>query len=542
MFYVILELDTLHQVETPKDHTRITKVTFQLVNANALGEVPTKVDQIVIDEQAESFKAAFEKLNESITSITRDSSFILCSLFSTWDIRVTLNRQARDLGVSMPYFLQYPKIFDLMKEYQRWCLNHPEVMSWKPKLESDKTINMDKKKLGLLELLTVLGLEDMYNFKEENDGAIDDKMFKNERDMTISTSVLLQLLIRCTTSDDTKNVLTCPYDSDTDVRSFLQERSRVLYMNNLPSDTTQSELESWFTQFGTRPVGFWTFKNVVGDTSSLANTWNSNNSPYVEELDSIPGFVVFQTHEEAIEVLALNGRAILSNVANTKQPRVVEHVVEIQPSSTSVLDKAHEILSSFPQSKNKPRPGDWSCPSCGFSNFQRRTACFRCSFPAPSNGHINIKSQNNSHHPEITSEHNTEGSQQNNTNRANASFNNSMYRYNTRYVNGSSYNQMNNNNHNNNTGSNIPFRAGDWNCASCTYHNFAKNVLCLRCGGPKTSTIYQQQNNNHNHGNNNNNINVIEKPKDESTRKVDLLEFVSLASNNVLRNISSTGN
>ena len=26
------------------------------------------------------------------------------------------------------------------------------------------------------------------------------------------------------------------------------------------------------------------------------------------------------------------------------------------------------------------RPGDWTCPSCGFSNFQRRTECFRCSF------------------------------------------------------------------------------------------------------------------------------------------------------------------
>jgi hypothetical protein len=25
------------------------------------------------------------------------------------------------------------------------------------------------------------------------------------------------------------------------------------------------------------------------------------------------------------------------------------------------------------------RSGDWHCPSCGFSNFQRRTECFRCS-------------------------------------------------------------------------------------------------------------------------------------------------------------------
>jgi len=34
-------------------------------------------------------------------------------------------------------------------------------------------------------------------------------------------------------------------------------------------------------------------------------------------------------------------------------------------------------------------------------------------------------------------------------------------------------------------GSNVPFRAGDWKCTSCQYHNFAKNVMCLRCNKPK---------------------------------------------------------
>lgn len=30
------------------------------------------------------------------------------------------------------------------------------------------------------------------------------------------------------------------------------------------------------------------------------------------------------------------------------------------------------------------RPGDWICPSCGFSNFQRRLECLRCSQGAAS--------------------------------------------------------------------------------------------------------------------------------------------------------------
>lgn len=34
----------------------------------------------------------------------------------------------------------------------------------------------------------------------------------------------------------------------------------------------------------------------------------------------------------------------------------------------------------------------------------------------------------------------------------------------------------------------VPFRAGDWKCGNegCGYHNFAKNVSCLRCGAPRS--------------------------------------------------------
>lgn len=33
----------------------------------------------------------------------------------------------------------------------------------------------------------------------------------------------------------------------------------------------------------------------------------------------------------------------------------------------------------------------------------------------------------------------------------------------------------------------VPFRAGDWKCGSegCGYHNFAKNISCLRCGASR---------------------------------------------------------
>lgn len=140
-----------------------------------------------------------------------------------------------------------------------------------------------------------------------------------------------------------------------------------------------------------------------------------------------------------------------------------EKAIEVSPSSSRVLDHASEILTPFPPSKNRPRPGDWTCPSCGFSNFQRRTACFRCSFPAMS-----------------------------------ASSNgDSIGAYGGAYGYGppAMIPQPHHINHHGGMGSHgsgrmggvVPFRAGDWKCGSegCGYHNFAKNVSCLRCGASR---------------------------------------------------------
>lgn len=59
--------------------------------------------------------------------------------------------------------------------------------------------------------------------------------------------------------------------------------------------------------------------------------------------------------------------------------------------------------------RHGPRPGDWDCPACGFSNYQRRTECFRCGYNGLkedlANGH---EPQNNAtskpHNAKITEE------------------------------------------------------------------------------------------------------------------------------------------
>ncbi|CRK31989.1 hypothetical protein BN1708_005626, partial [Verticillium longisporum] len=160
---------------------------------------------------------------------------------------------------------------------------------------------------------------------------------------------------------------------------------------------------------------------------------------------------------KAAESLCMNGRALN------------EKAIEVSPSSSRVLDRAAEILTPFPPSKNRPRPGDWTCPSCGFSNFQRRTACFRCSFPAvnagPSGeigyggggggggggGYSGYGPPQMMPPPQHHHGHMGHGGGR---------------------MGGSGV---------------VPFRAGDWKCGNevCGYHNFAKNVCCLRCGASR---------------------------------------------------------
>lgn len=153
-----------------------------------------------------------------------------------------------------------------------------------------------------------------------------------------------------------------------------------------------------------------------------------------------------------------------------------EKAIEVSPSSSRVLDRAQDILTPFPPSKNRPRPGDWTCPSCGFSNFQRRTACFRCSFPAAGSGGNN----------EMSGSGGGGGG-------GGGGYNNYGGGYGPPAMmppppHGGHHGPMGGHGGGRMGGSGVvPFRAGDWKCGNevCGYHNFAKNVCCLRCGASR---------------------------------------------------------
>lgn len=364
--------------------------------------------------------------SEHLVSQSLDFSFVT---LDSWDLRVQLPREARDKAVVLPPYLQHSRTFDLRTEYQRWQQHHPESLPFGPSMLSNIC--------AALEVEPVQASAPIKHNLPFHLQALAPASPRRAMEEAVTLARVLRGLIRKSQPPhEHPDVLTRPMDARADVRAFLSERSKVLHMAGLPHDTTQSELESWFTQFGGRPIAFWTLRTP------------DQHKP------TGSGFAVFSSHEEAAESLCMNGRALN------------EKAIEVSPSSSRVLDRAAEILTPFPPSKNRPRPGDWTCPSCGFSNFQRRTACFRCSFPAMSagpsgdsmggyGGGYGYGPQPMMPPPQHMGHHGGMG--------------------------GHGGGRMGG------SGGVVPFRAGDWKCGSegCGYHNFAKNVSCLRCGASR---------------------------------------------------------
>ncbi|KAF2858583.1 hypothetical protein K470DRAFT_220973 [Piedraia hortae CBS 480.64] len=360
-----------------------------------------------------------------------------------WDLKVQLPREARDKGVVLPAYLQHPVMFGLRSEYQTYQKYHPETLGFSASnlssicagLEVEEVRSSGKVTGGLPFHLQALAPSSPRRALDE------------AQTLTRCLRSLIQKSRPTANSQGTPEVLSRPLDARSDVRAFLNERSKVLHLSGLPHDTTQSELESWFTQYGGRPIAFWTLRTPEGGKPSGS------------------GFVVFGSHEEAAESLGMNGRALN------------DRAIEVSPSSSRVLDRAANsqpigappLLTPFPPSKNRPRPGDWTCPSCGFSNFQRRTACFRCSYPAMGGG------------PDPYGNGYGMPPQAFGGPGYNAGMMGGPHMHNPSFGMGGMGSSG--------RGGVVPFRAGDWKCGSenCGYHNFAKNITCLRCGASRNS-------------------------------------------------------
>lgn len=431
-----------HGVYVTKDSAEVIELGWILLDANNLEEihresvlvkpVNTPITPLCTSlttltwehvRNAGTFRDAINRFDafasEHLTGPNLDFVFVT---LEAWDLRVQLPREARDKAVVLPPYLQHSRTFDLRTEYQRWQQHHPESLPFGP----SSLANI----CAALEVEAVQSSAPIKHNLPFHLQALAPASPRRAMEEAVTLARVLRSLIRKSQpAHEHPDVLTRPMDARADVRAFLSERSKVLHMSGLPHDTTQSELESWFTQYGGRPIAFWTLRTPE------------------QHKPTGTGFAVFSSHEEAAESLCMNGRALN------------EKAIEVSPSSSRVLDRASEILTPFPPSKNRPRPGDWTCPSCGFSNFQRRTACFRCSFPAVSAGPTGEMGYGYGYGPPAMMP---------------------APPHMGHHGHGGGHGRMG--------GSGVvPFRAGDWKCGNevCGYHNFAKNVCCLRCGASR---------------------------------------------------------
>lgn len=194
-----------------------------------------------------------------------------------WDLRVQMPREARDKNVVLPPYLQHPILYAVRQEYQTFQSHHPETLAFSSSslssicagLEVEEVRSSGKVTGGLPFHLQALAPSSPRRALEEA--------------LTL-TRCLRSLLQKSRPSQNNPHgdpdVLSRPLDARSDVRAFLGERSKVLHLSSLPHDTTQSELESWFTQYGGRPIAFWTLRTPEGGKPTGS------------------GFVVFGSHEE----------------------------------------------------------------------------------------------------------------------------------------------------------------------------------------------------------------------------------------------------
>jgi hypothetical protein len=233
----------------------LTTITWEHIrNAGTFRDAITRLDKFVHENVSQEQEVAF---------VTLDA----------WDLRVQLPREARDKNVLLPAYLQHSRTFDLRTEYANWQQYHPESLPFAPS--------------GIANICAALEVEAVqtsapikHNLPFHLQALAPASPRRAMEEAVTLLRVLRGLVRKSQPYIDHPTVLMHLMDARADVRAFLTERSKVLFLNGLPHDTTQSELESWFTQFGGRPIAFWTMRTP------------DQHKPTGH------GFAVFSSHEE----------------------------------------------------------------------------------------------------------------------------------------------------------------------------------------------------------------------------------------------------
>ncbi|KAL9099335.1 MAG: hypothetical protein Q9163_005151 [Psora crenata] len=282
-----------HGVYVTRDSAEVIEIGWILLNAKTLDEIHresilvkpvntpitplcTSVTTLTWEHvrTAGSFRDAITRFDtfvqEHLHSKKKDFCFVT---LDSWDLRVQLPREARDKSVVLPAYLQHSRTFDLRTEYQRWQQYHPESLPFGASSLSNIC--------AALEVEPVQSSAPIkHNLPFHLQALAPSSPRRALEDAITLARVLRGLIQKSQPPHEHPDVLSRPLDARADVRIFLTERSKILHLNGLPHDTTQSELESWFTQYGGRPIAFWTLRTP------------DQHKP------TGSGFALFSSHEE----------------------------------------------------------------------------------------------------------------------------------------------------------------------------------------------------------------------------------------------------
>ncbi|KAI8145632.1 ribonuclease H-like domain-containing protein [Fennellomyces sp. T-0311] len=364
--FVVLDTTTMevvhdHHILVRPERTPLTNFCTQITNITW--------DKL---SSAGTFKDAIREFDQYVQEeiLSRDKSFCFVT-HGGWILRIQMAREAMDKNLELPEYLSMYQMFDLKQEVQRWQMqHHPEIS------------------------LRTTSLTDLC------------EAFHIERPVTddpgMDAALTVAMVVRHLTSFCHPDVFTKPIHYGADVKRFKNEESKVVRIAGLPYELTQGELEAWFSSNGLRPSTTWMIQTTEHSKPSLS------------------GFVLFQSHDEALRALRLNGRCL------------GDRPIEVAPSSEHVIEQAGGLLTSFPVQANnrRLRPGDWMCPNCSFHNFASRRNCFKCNAESP---------HNNTNNPSATPPSSTPTSN---------------------------------------------FTPGDWLCpnTTCQFHNYSSRNQCWKCG------------------------------------------------------------
>ncbi|KAG0308074.1 hypothetical protein BGZ98_009058, partial [Dissophora globulifera] len=206
-------------------------------------------------QNAGSLQEAIDSLDAYINTEILDKGKSFCFVtHGAWDLRIQLQREAKDKGIVLPAYLKEPILFDLKEEATKWIAHHAEVVL--------KSFSLEK----MCEAFAVSMVGRLHS------GLDDSKTIVN----------IMKYLVAFAHPD----VFMQATDPVQVLNMFKKEESKIVRISSLSFDITQTELEAFFAAKQLKP------KELV----------MQSNGPNTSR-PSGGGFAVFEKHADALAAL-----------------------------------------------------------------------------------------------------------------------------------------------------------------------------------------------------------------------------------------------